>query len=143
LGAFPLLTATQPLQQEAMTLESMRPSPIDHQKQCELDAREHFRQLGWDNDPLARFTQHYNKRLKRCVIVIDTVLANTEAGVVVTHQLGDTHGRDYAAFISIGPPSAASARDSSLMCEITMSSGDAVECGSFAEFEEFVRAYMK
>jgi hypothetical protein len=138
-----LSTPTQHLQQKAMTLESMSPNVIDHQRQCVRDAREHIHRLGWDDDPLAHITQHYNERLKRCFIEIDTVSANTRAGAVFSYQLGDTNGREYANFTSTEPASAVSANSPLPMCEMTMSSGDTVECNSFDEFEEFVRSYME
>jgi hypothetical protein len=138
-----LPTPTQHSHQEAMTLRSLPPDVIDHQRQCISDAREHIHRMGSDNDALAHVTQHYNERLKRCFIEIDTVLANTEAGVVVSYQLGDTSGREYADFTSVEPTSAVSANRSSPMCEMIMSSGDVFECNSFDEFEEFVRNYME
>jgi hypothetical protein len=138
-----LPTPTQHLQQKAMTLRSTSPDVVDHQRQCVSDAREHIHLLGGDNDPLAHITQHYNERLKRCFIEIDTFSADAGAGAVFSYQLGDTSGREYANFTSTEPASAVSANSPSPMCAMTMSSGDTVECNSFDEFEEFVRSYME
>ncbi len=46
-----LLIPTQHSQQKMITLPSTPPNPINQQRQCEHDAREHIRKVG--GDPLA------------------------------------------------------------------------------------------
>jgi hypothetical protein len=123
-------SATQPL------------SDASHQSECTKQAREEFHRDGWDSESNTHFIQHYNERLKRCFVEIEFSGPNGQGGLSINKSLGDAQGRDFADYVatvdagqepSSTPP----------LCEITLSSGERMDCHSEAEFDAIVADYMK
>lgn len=120
-----------------------RPITIDNQNRCAEQAREAFRRDGWD---LARFTDlsdHYNERLKRCFIEIDVIITNGKDSADFIRSFGDAEGREYGVYAQVIKRGTDPSETSPTTCEVTLPSGEEMECHSLEQFDEFVGGYIE
>jgi hypothetical protein len=109
------------------------------QKKCAENAFEEFRSAGWEAYPHADFLYHYNETFKRCFVEFDLIISDTNGRTDIIRSVSDTEGREYASYAS---PSNDDLESSPTVCEVTLQSGEQMECSSLKQFEEFIRGYM-
>jgi hypothetical protein len=121
-----------------------RKASLELQEKCARQARQDFTQLGWDKDSWANFSNHYNERLNKCFVLIESTDAKTVPGTIFqSKHLEDAfEGKvfgDYSWHTQEGkkywevPPSE---------CTVTLPSREQKVCNSSEEFDELIRTYM-
>ncbi len=139
-------SASRPTQADVVQQRHVAAPPtsfIIHQQECARQGREEFHRDGWDSVPHTQVFEHYNERLKRCFVEINFSGFDGQGRLLINKSLSDTRGRDYADYVSIMKSGDKPSRTPPLFCEIVLSSGEPMECGSAAEFNAIVADYMK
>jgi len=122
-----------------------RTASLELQEKCARQARQDFTQLGWDKDPSASSSNHYNGQLNKCFVLIeDTDTKSVPDTVISSKHLEDAfEGKvfgDYSWMSQKGkkywevPPAE---------CTVTLPSGEQKDCHSSEEFDELIKAYME
>jgi hypothetical protein len=115
----------------------------DDRQNCASKARQQFTVSGWDGDPRAGYTDHYNQRMKTCFVQIDKSGVTAQGWTYVYKTVGDAEGREYADYMWGADNAKASADVPPSICEVILSSGEEMECRSAREFDELVKNYME
>jgi len=118
----------------------LQPAAV-HRKRCKAVARAQFAAAGLNNDAAASVVSHYSEHLKLCFIEYDDIFAGNAGQTVVNRSLDDAQGREYADFISIRND-AGDSKETSVVCEIILRSGEKLDCHSEREFDAFVQNYL-
>ena len=118
---------------------------FDFQERCAKQAREQFKQLGWDKEPMAGFTNHYNEKMNKCFVLIENTDAKSSPGTIWTNvvlmdafegkELGlySWHTEKDKKYWEVPP----------FQCEVTLPSGEKKICNSREEFDELIKVYME
>jgi hypothetical protein len=116
---------------------------LELQEQCAKQAREEFKQAGWDKD--SNFTNHYNEKLNRCFMLIEKTDAKLDPGTIWrTKILADAYeGRTIGLFSWHTEKGKKYWEVPPFQCEMMPPSGEKAICKSEAEFDEFVKTYME
>jgi hypothetical protein len=111
---------------------------LDLQERCAQHAKNAFGTLGQNGD-LALYASHFNAKLGRCFVEIESHDTRTSPGTMFVNKTlmdsveGFVYG-DYAAK-SLDP--------TPLTCAMKPSRGVEQTCKSLAEFDDFVKRYME
>lgn len=112
---------------------------IDIQEQCARQAREQYRQAGWEKQALANFQNHYSATLSKCFMLIESTNAVFTSKVLMDAFEGRILG-NYLWQVDKGkkfwevPP---------IQCDVLLPSGETALCKSSMEFEELAKAYLE
>jgi hypothetical protein len=118
---------------------------LELQEKCARQARQDFIQLGWDKDPLASFSNHYNERLNKCFML----LADTDYKTAAPDVFHNKHLEDAFEGKVFGEYSWKSQKDKGywdvppLECTVTLPSGEQKLCHASEEFDDLIKAYME
>jgi hypothetical protein len=116
---------------------------ILHQKDCAEQASQQFHRDNLDNRPyIYFFVAHYNERLKKCFVEIESISIDGLGHSLVTRSLSDLRGRDYADYALVKQVGGEPHRTSRVFCSIILSSGEEMDCSSSDEFNAVVDNYM-
>jgi hypothetical protein len=118
---------------------------FDLQERCAKQAREQFKQLGWDKQEVAGFTNHYNEKMNKCFMLIQSTDAKSSPGTIWTNSvlLDAFEGKE------LGTYSWHTVKDKKywevppFQCEVTLPSGEIKPCNSEVEFNELIKIYME
>jgi hypothetical protein len=116
----------------------------DRQRQCTKQARERFAQIASEKNGRTVFADYYNERLNKCIVEIEIIEAvNGGDKVAISKSLTDSAGREYGAYLSFGDGEKDAEEKPPSVCEFYLSSGEAIDCQSSAEFDELEKGYLK
>lgn len=118
---------------------------LELQEQCAKQAREEFKQAGWDKD-WAGFTNHYNEKLNRCFMLVEiTDASKSTLGMIWRYKtLTDAfEGKTIGLFVWHTEKGKKYWEVPPFQCELTPPAGERVFCKSEEEFDEFVKTYME
>lgn len=74
-------------------LEASPKAPdINLEDKCAKRSREEFKDLGWEKEPMASFSNHYNAKMNRCFMLIQTTSVSG-GNVVENRHLSDAFDR--------------------------------------------------
>lgn len=121
------------------------------QAQCAAQAKTEYqefltewKQKGGENLELdlSEYESHYNAELQRCLMLLSiAVFSHSTGKLTQTITLDDAFDhRGYAAFSRIISDRAL---DVLMLCTLTPTYGDTLNCKTRAEFDEFVARYME
>jgi hypothetical protein len=120
-------------------------SNLDLQEKCSLQARREFTQFGWDKQ-LGSYINHYNTKLNRCFIVLESHVGDLTTKVLSDAFEGDT----YASYEWHSHPPKKYWEVPPSVCTVTIYSKQDPQdsspwfCHSSDEFDELVsRFYMR
>jgi hypothetical protein len=115
------------------------------QEKCAKQAREEFQRWGYAKEAFADLTNHYNERLNKCFLALETRSAD-KSGSYINKFLADAYeGKQYAEYSWFNISGSGKkywevVPDS---CKVTMPSGQEITCKSSEEYDELIKAYME
>jgi len=114
---------------------------FDVQEKCAKQALEVWKAGGWDRKKLATYSNHYNEKLQKCFIRIDTATEESGADVTFETVMDAFESKGYAEFI--WKVDHKSGDSKSMRCSAILPSGEAITCTSPDEFDALVKQYME
>jgi hypothetical protein len=127
-------------------LESVsKATSIDLQSKCAKQAQEAFKRDGFEGEKGASFSNHYNQKLNKCFVQVESVDWKTAPGTVFTNKvLSDAfEGKVYAEYMWRSDKVKKYWEVPPLRCSVTLLSGEEKDCHSSDEFDRQVKAYME
>ena len=125
----------------AAKLESASKSGIlDLQEKCAKQARELFKSDGWEKEKMASFTNHYNQRLNKCFVQVESTHDGTWTSTFVADAFeGKGYGQYYWESVRGKkywevPP---------FRCKVMSLGGEETDCHSDEEFKTAMKQYME
>lgn len=113
------------------------------QDQCKDQAQARFRQLGWEGQGSATFKSHFNGKLDKCFVQVESTKASLDM-VWSTVTLSDANsGHSLGSYSWRGAAGQKLADVPPFTCSVTMLSGEQRTCTSDAEFRSLIADYMK
>ncbi len=127
-------------------LEAVPRTPtLEEQNKCAAQAREEFISEGYKPGEMAGFESHYNPRLSKCFVEIqstDTKVAKPE--IMHTKILVDAfEGKEYGSYIWETQRGKKYWEVPPLECKVTLLSGEETRCQTSDEFDRLVKQYMQ
>lgn len=118
---------------------------LDLQEQCAKQAREEFKFMKWDKEPLASYTNHYNAKLNKCFVEIQSTDAKTAPPDIITNKtVSDAfEGKGYGEYIWKSDRVKKYWEVPPLQCKVTLPSGEDKFCHSSDEFDQLLKQYME
>lgn len=123
---------------------------LTDQAQCAAQAKTEYQEFltGWKQKggdlelDLSEYESHYNAKLQRCLMVLSLAVFSRSTGKLTqTITLDDAFDhRGYAAFSRVISDRAL---DVLVLCTLTPTYGDKLNCKTHAEFDAFVAKYME
>ena len=118
---------------------------LDLQGKCAKQAGEAFKVQGYEKEQYANYTNHYNAKLNKCFIKIESMDTKTAKGTFFTNKvvMDAFEGKGYAEYMWMSdkvkkywdvPPK---------LCKVTVPSGEEKVCKSSEEFDELLKPYME
>lgn len=119
-------------------------SSLDLQEKCARQAYEQFRQSGWDKEPTAGFSNHYDETLNKCFVLIENTDAKTAPGTIWTNKtLVDAfEGKVFGTYSWHTVKNKKYWEVPPFECKAALPSGEEKICKSPAEFDELIKPYM-
>jgi len=153
LGLCLVVTACE---QKPQSTASPEPSPtaaqvlsaaasFNFQERCAKQAREQFKQLGWDKEQMAGFTNHYNEKLNKCFVLIENTDAKSSPGTIWTNVvlMDAFEGRELGLYSWHTEKDKKYWEVPPFQCEVNLPSGEKKICNSREEFDELIKIYME
>jgi hypothetical protein len=135
---------------EQLSTSSPQPNPaaaasFDFQERCAKQAREQFQQSYWSKQEMTGFTNHYNEKLNRCFMLVESTDVKTDPGTMWINKtlLDAFEGRELATYSWHSDKVKKYWQVPPFQCEVTLPSGEKKICNSDAEFEELIKVYME
>ena len=118
---------------------------LDVQAKCAQQARVVFSESGLSpkKDALAGYTDHYNQRLNKCFVKLNSMEATGKAAITYMLVQDAFEGKQYAEYYGSHMPGRPTDDATPNVCTITQQGGEEKECHSSKEFEESIRVYME
>lgn len=138
------LTAKLEASSKAATANA-KAADIALQDRCAKRAREEFKDLGWETEPLASFTNHYNQALNKCFLLIQSQKIDTKNGVINENRnLSDAFERKtFGEYMRSTADGKKYWEAIPFICDVTLPSGEVMTCSSPQQFEELIKRYME
>ena len=114
---------------------------FDLQTKCARQALDVWKAGGWDRKKTATYSNHYNEKLKKCFMRIDTNTEESGADVTFETVMDAFESKGYAEFI--WKVDHKSGDSKSMRCSAIIPSGEAITCTSPQEFDELIKQYME
>jgi hypothetical protein len=120
-------------------------APIELREKCARQAREEFKLYGWDKEAMAGVLNHYDLKLDKCFMMIQSADAKSVRGTIITSKnLYDAfEGKEYGSYIWSTQKDKKYWEVPPLACKVTLPSGQEKVCHSSDEFDELVKQYME
>jgi hypothetical protein len=131
-------------QELAAKLEAIvKTANLDMQATCAQQARIAFNESGLDKDAMKGYTNHYNQKLNKCFVKLNSLKAAGK-GLATYKAVQDAfEGKSYAEYFSANIKGEPVWRVKPTVCLVTMQSGEEKYCESDKEFEELIKVYME
>lgn len=115
---------------------------LDEQRKCAEQARKDFKDWGYtENRKLADFVSHYDSTADKCFMQIKYTYGSepiwTERAVFDAFE-----GKVYARYVWHTEKDKKYWEVSPVHCEVSLGSGDKVQCHSETEFDDEIKRYM-
>jgi len=111
---------------------------LELQEQCAKQAREEFRQGGWEKESMASFSNH-NEKLNKCFMLVESTDTKSAPGTIwINKALSDAFERK-----TIGTYMWHTEKDKKyweiqpFLCEVTTGSGEKKSCASWPNLTPF------
>jgi hypothetical protein len=114
---------------------------FDLQAKCARQSLEVWKAGGWDRKKTATYSNHYNEKLNKCFMRIDTATEESGADVTFETVMDAFESKGYAEFI--WKVDHRSGDSKSMRCSAILPSGEAITCTSPQEFDEIIKQYME
>jgi hypothetical protein len=114
---------------------------FDLQAKCAKQALDVWKAGGWDRKKTATYSNHYNEKLKKCFMRIDTATEESGADVTFETVMDAFESKGYAEFI--WKVDHKSGDSKSMRCSAILPSGEAITCTSPEEFDAIIKQYME
>ncbi len=114
---------------------------FDLQGKCAKQALDVWKAGGWDRKKAATYSNHYNEKLKKCFLQIETTTEESGADVTFETVMDAFESKGYAEFI--WKVDHKSGDSKSMRCSAILPSGEAITCTSPEEFDALVKQYME
>jgi len=121
-----------------------RPTSLDLQGKCAKQALEAFKQDGNEGQPFTSFTNHYNERLGKCFIDIESMQVDksTHNPTNVKTVYDAFEGKVYAQYIWVGEQGKKYWEVAPMICKVTGTDGKEQLCHASDEFDHLIKVYM-
>ena len=131
--------------QVAATQNKPQTNTLDLQEKCARQAQEAFKRDGFEGEKGALFSNHYNEKLNKCFVQIESSDWKTAPGTVFTNKvLSDAfEGKVYAEYMWHSDKVKKYWEVPPLQCSVTLLSGEEKSCRSSDEFDALVKVYME
>ena len=130
------------VQELTARLDSMsKAAGFDLQAKCAKQALDAWKAGGWDRKKLATYSNHYNEKLQKCFMQIQTTTQESGADVTFETVTDPFESKGYAEFI--WKVDHKSGDSKSMRCSALLPSGEAITCTSPEEFDEIIQQYME
>ena len=121
---------------------------LELQEKCSKQARSDFEEYGWKKEAFASFTNHYNEKMNKCFILIQsaTPSSNSRDGTIsINKYLFDAFEEKQYGSYSCWEfrHQKDQKKDQIVDCKATLPSGQEQVCRSSYEFDEIVKLYMQ
>jgi hypothetical protein len=119
---------------------------LDLQQRCAAQANKMFALYGWEKEPTAGFTNHFNSEMGKCfMLIVNTSPDKQRPGTSIeTRNLSDAFERkEYAEYFWHSDEKKKYWEVRPFMCKVTLPSGEDKFCQSSDEFEELIKVYME
>ena len=118
---------------------------LDLQEKCARGARAAFKAGGWETNPLAGFTNHYNAKMGKCFVQIADIDTRTSPGTTwIGKRLSDAfEGKVYGEYNWQSSETKKAWEVRPVECYVMIPSGERKSCESAEEFDALVKAYME
>lgn len=114
---------------------------FDLQAKCAKRALDVWKAGGWDHKKTATYSNHYNEKLNKCFMRIDTTTEESGADVTFETVMDAFESKGYAEFI--WKVDHKSGDSKSMRCSALLPSGEAITCTSPEEFDAIIKQYME
>jgi hypothetical protein len=116
-------------------------SSLDLQEKCAREAFQQFKQDGWDKEPTAGFSNHYDETLNKCFVLIENTDAKTAPGTIWTNKtLVDAfEGKMFGTYSWHTVKNKKYWEVPPFECRAVLPSGEEKICQSRAEFDELIK----
>lgn len=114
---------------------------FDLQARCAKQASDVWKTGGWDRKKLATYSSHYNDKLQKCFMRIDTSTEESGADVTFETVMDAFESKGYAEFIWKVDHNSGDSK--SMRCSAILPTGEAITCTSPEEFDALVKQYME
>lgn len=114
---------------------------FDLQAKCAKQASDVWKAGGWDRKKLATYSNHYNDKLQKCFMRIDTSTEESGADVTFETVMDAFESKGYAEFIWRVDHNSGDSK--SMRCSAILPTGEAITCTSPEEFDALVKQYME
>ncbi len=91
----------------------------------------------------ARFTNHYNVKLDRCLIETFTLQLEVNSSIFTKDVSDAFEGKEFASYAWISRAGKKYWEVPPTMCLVTMPSGEEKNCSSEDEFDKLIQIYME
>ena len=119
---------------------------LELQSKCAKQAQEEFNSEGWSKDALAGFTNHYNAKLNKCFIQVDSTDPKTagDGTIFTSTTVSDAFvGKVYGEYNWKSDKVKKYWEVAPFMCKVTSPSGQETFCHSDDEFKTAMKQYME
>jgi hypothetical protein len=126
--------------------EKSKAGSLDLQAACSKQARLEYDENGWRKEQLASFTNHYNEKMHKCFMLVEsTTAAQPRDGTYFRNMtLSDAfEGRVYGQFDWKSDKVKKYWEVKPFDCRVMLPSGEETACQSADEFREAVKAFMQ
>ncbi len=119
---------------------------LELQEKCSKQASEQYVENGWKKEPMASYTNHYNERMNKCFVLIEsTTPAKPSDGTFFNSKvLFDAfEGKSYGQYDWRSDKVKKYWEVAPFNCKGTLLSGEEKVCHSSDEFDQIVKLYMQ
>jgi len=119
---------------------------LEVQEKCSKQAGEQYAENGWKKEPIASFTNHYNEKMNKCFMLIEsTTPAKPSDGTFFNSKLlfDAFEGKSYGEYDWRSDKAKKYWEVAPINCKGTLLSGEEKTCHSLDEFNEIVKLYMQ
>jgi hypothetical protein len=116
------------------------------QGECAKQARLEYNEGGWKKEQMAGFTNHYNEKMNKCFMLIESTTPSTaKDGTFFTNKtLSDAfEGQNYGLYVWQSDKKKKYWEVPPFECDVTLPSGEKKMCQSSDEFGELIKVYMQ
>ncbi len=122
----------------------LKTATLDLQEKCAKQALKEFKNY-WEDRPMADFRNHYNVKLNKCFMQVQSLDLHTAPGRRYFYKIlyDAFEGKDYAEYAHMSEKNKADWEVPPFMCKVTLLSGEERICHSPEEFDALVKQYME
>lgn len=113
------------------------------QSQCAKQARLAWLDMGFTSKDLASYQNHFNVRLKKCMVYLQTQTYSGSVGIEMGTVFDAFENRDYGKYMWKNSTEKKYYEVAPLACDVESSTGESQTCHSKDEFEQMIKVYME